>query len=50
MEHNKPHAGDNSLMYLLNELVRHLVVSRVTPPNEHIGVVEHLVGQTAMAL
>ena len=50
MEHNKPHAGDNSLMYFFNELVGNLVVSRVTPPDKHVGVVEHLVGQAAMAL
>ena len=48
MESDEAHTGVNPLTDLLRQLVGHLLVCRVTPPDENISVFEQLVGQAEL--
>jgi hypothetical protein len=39
VEHQEAHPVEDALADALDDLVAHLVVGRVAPPREHVGVV-----------
>src|SRR5258707_9820405 len=42
MQHNQSHACQNPLLHTLHNLVGHLVMREMSPPDQHIGSLEHL--------
>ena len=45
MEAQKPHAVQDALMDLVDDLVLHFAVGHVPPPGQHVRLGQHLVGQ-----
>lgn len=48
MEKNCPHAAQHAFVNLLCHLVRHFVVAHMSPPDNHIGIIEQFVGYAAV--
>lgn len=47
MQPDESHALPNRVANAERDLVRHLIVRHVRPPDEHVGVVEHFLGKPA---
>ena len=51
VQDNQSHfAAVNAVADLGDQLVRHLMVCHMSPPEQHIGGVQHLVGQTLLRI
>src|SRR6266567_3358494 len=50
VQHNQSHTVQNTLLDPLNDFVADLSVGLVSPPGEHIGIVQHLFGETMLRL
>ena len=47
MENYESHTGKYSLLHSVNYLVRHLIVSHMSPPDKYVGVLKDFIGKTA---
>ena len=45
MQKNRAHSLEHRLLHALGHFVRHTVVRHVAPPDQHVGLVEHLLAQ-----
>ena len=50
VQHEQAHPAEHPLVDALDDRVVDLVVGGVPPPGEHVGVVEHLLGQPVLGL
>ena len=51
MQRNKSHSVTaNAVHYFLAQIVRYHVMTKMTPPYEHIGIFEQIVGQSELGL
>ena len=50
MEDDQPHAFPNALRDALDDLIIDIAMGRVTPPDQHIGLFEYLVGQAVLGI
>ena len=50
VQHDEAHAVLYTLVYALHDLVGDLMVCHVAPPDEHVGVLEHFLGEAVFRL
>ena len=50
VEHDQAHPGQHVPVHPLDDLVPDLVVRRVPPPGEYVGLLQHLLGQTVLGV
>jgi hypothetical protein len=50
MQDDEPHSLPYTALHTLHDLIRHLPVGRMAPPGEHIGLVQHLLGEAVVRL
>ena len=46
VEHHQTHAMENTVTHAGNHFIGYFVMTHMTPQDEHIGGIEHLIGQT----
>lgn len=50
VHHDQAHAQQHAVRDLAGNLIRYAVMRAVSPPHHDIGIIEHLVGQTAVGI
>src|SRR5215207_10097297 len=50
VQHDQPETGQHVLLHPLDHLVGHVLMRHVTPPDQHVGACEDLVGQSVLGL
>src|ERR1051326_3630039 len=50
MQHNQPHSMEDMFLNTRRNGIVNLGVRRVTPPNQHIGLLQHLQGQSVFRI
>ena len=50
MQHDQTHAVQHAVFDLGHNIVAHIAMGHMAPPNHHIGVGQHVVGQTVLRL
>ena len=51
MQTDKAHpAEQNAALYLCHQLVVHFLVSHMSPPDKHVGIVKQRIGQTLLRI
>src|SRR6266542_4486686 len=50
VEHNEPHSIQHTLLHTRDNLITHLLMSLMPPPDKHIGRLQHLIRQAVLRL
>ena len=50
VQRDKAHAVQHAVLYAHRDLVQHLVVRHVAPPDQHVGVVQHFLCKAVFGL
>ena len=50
MQDDQAHAAQNVILNLIYNCVGYLIVSHMTPPDQNVGVVQNVVGQTVLGI
>ena len=50
MQDDQTHAAQDVILYLIHNCIGYLIVSHMTPPDQNVGVVQNVVGQTVLGI
>lgn len=50
MQDDQAHAAQNVILNLIYNCVGYLIVSHMTPPDQNVGVVQNIIGQTVLRI